>query len=382
MKRKYLTCFLVAMVTMLVGCSSSPANDKVLMGFNFDLTGPGAQYGEAELEGAKLALKLFNEKGGFDGKQVEFITFDSKSDPTEAYQVQTRLAEEGVFGIVGATISGTTIQAVRASGEQGVPTITPSATADLVTNDGSKGFDYGYRVCYSDSFQGVTMANFAVNDRGFTKIGIIADNSSEYAQGLVTVFKQQLATLNGTVVFEEYYTKGESDFSTLLTKVRSNSGVDALFVPGYYSEIGLLLKQAHELQIDVPILGVDGYDSSELVNLATADALNNVYYSNHYSTTVKSDTRDAFVEAFKKEYGKEPMGFHALSFDATNLMLDALVRANSTDPKAVNDAIKNTVDFKGVTGSITIDALHNAKKSTFVIELKDGVEANATIVNP
>ncbi|AMC93407.1 hypothetical protein AOC36_05260 [Erysipelothrix larvae] len=384
MKKKVFKLFQVMCVTlMLTACGSSNGSDgDVTIGFNFDLTGAGAQYGEAELDGAKLALKIFNENGGFNGKEVKFISLDSKSDQSEAYQAQTKLAEDGVFAIVGATISSTSAQAILASEEQKVPTVTPSATADKVTNDGTKGIPYGYRVCYADSFQGLTMANFAVNEKGFKKIGIIADNSSDYAKGLVSVFKAQLESLGGQVVVEEYYSTGETDFSTILTKIRGNTDIEALFIPGYYNEVGTLIKQARGLGVDYPILGVDGYDSAELINLATAEALNNVYYSNHYSNTVESKTRDNFVELFKAEYGKEPAGFQALAFDATNLVLEALVKAGKADPEAVNAAIESTKGFEGVTGTISIDSLHNAEKSTFVLELKDGVEVEATIVAP
>ncbi|NLW15956.1 MAG: ABC transporter substrate-binding protein [Erysipelothrix sp.] len=382
--KKFVKYSIMALVALsLTACSASGGkdSDKVLLGVNYDLTGGGAQYGQAELEGTKLAVKLYNEKGGFKGESVELLTLDGKSDPQESYRAQTKLAEDGVFAIIGATISGTSSQAIKASGEMEVPTVSPSATADLVTNDGKKAYPYGYRVCYSDSFQAITMANFTV-DKGFKKVGVIGDSSSEYAAGLSKEYIKVVEAAGVEVVVEEYYTEGDSDFSALLTKVKANADVEALFIPGYYSEVGPLLKQAHELGVNLPVLGVDGYDSSEFIDLASAPALNNVYYTNHYSTLIDSDVHTAFVEAFEKEYGKKPNGFAALAFDATNLVLEALERADSTDPKKVNDAIKNTVDFEAVTGVISIDDMHNAKKATYVVELKDGVEVNATIVNP
>lgn len=383
--KKYLRLMVMAFITLsLVACGGSAkgADGKLLLGVNFDLTGAGMQYGVAELEGVELAVKLFNEKGGFNGKEVEIVSRDGKSDPSESYLVQMALAEEGVFAIIGATISGTSAQAVKASGEAQVPTISPSATTDTVTNDGTVGYPFGYRVCYSDMFQAVTMANFTVETKGFKKVGIIADNTSEYAQGLSKIYKEYVEKLDGEVIFEEFYAQGESDFSSILTKVKNNQEVEALFIPGYYSEIGPLLRQAHQLDVNLPILGVDGYDSVDFVDLAGAEALNNVFYSNHYSKLINSEEHSAFVDAFVAEYGKEPIGFSALAFDAANLALDALVRAGEPDPIKVNDAIKNTKGFVAVTGTISINDLHNAEKSTYVIELKDGVEVNATIVEP
>lgn len=384
MSRYFKLIFMALVALSLTACdaSGSQTEGKLILGMNFDLTGAGQQYGVAELEGAQLAVKLYNEAGGFNGEAIEVIYYDGKSDPTESYQAQTRLAEEGAFAIVGATISGTSAQAVRASGEMKVATVSPSATADAVTNDGLMGYPYGYRVCYSDMFQAVTMANFTVNTKGFTKIGIIADNTSEYAQGLSSKYKETIQELGADIVFEEYYAAGESDFSSILTKVKGNSDVEALFIPGYYSEIGPLLRQARQLGVDLPVLGVDGYDSVDFAKLAGPEALNNVFYSNHYSTLIDSDEHTNFVDAYVKEYGKQPIGFAALAFDATNLVLDALHRAGEPDPIKVNEAIESTVDFVGVTGVISIDDLHNAKKSTYVVELKDGVEVSATIVEP
>lgn len=384
MKRflKYSMTALVALTLAACSASDKPKGDaKLVLGVNYDLTGVGAQYGEAELKGTKLAIKLYNDNGGFNGEKVELNVLDGKSDVQESYQAQTRLAEDGVFAIVGATISGTSAQAVRASGEQEVPTVSPSATADDVTNDGTTGFPYGYRVCYSDMFQAITMANFT-KDKGFTKVGIIGDSSSEYAQGLSKKYEETAEELGIEVLWTEKYSEGDSDFSALLTKVKADKDVEALFIPGYYSEIGPLLSQAHALGVDLPVLGVDGYESDEFIKLAGKDALNDVFYSNHYSTLIESETHTKFVEAFEQEFGEAPNGFAALAFDATNLVLDALERAGEPDPKKVNEAIQSTKDFEAVTGVISIDELHNAEKATYVVELKDGVEVDATIVEP
>lgn len=383
MKRFIKYSMMAVLALSLAACSTDKPSDgtKVVLGANFDLTGAGAQYGEAEKKGTELAVKLYNEAGGFKGENVELIIVDGKSDPQESYQAQTKLAEKGVFAIVGATISGTSEQAVRASGEVEVPTVSPSATSDLVTNDGTKGHPYGYRVCYSDMFQAVTMANFT-KDKGFTKVAVIADSSSEYAQGLSKKYIETVEDLGVAVVVTEYYTAGDSDFSAMLTKVKGNPNVEAVFIPGYYSEVGPLLAQAHDLGLNLPVLGVDGYESNEFIELAGAEALNNVFYSNHYSKLIDSEAHSKFVDAFEKEYGEKPNGFSALAYDATNLVLDALGRAGEADAKKVNEAIKNTKNFEAVTGVISINDLHNAEKATYVVELKDGVEVNATIVEP
>lgn len=376
--------FVLASVTACAsGNKDGGGNSELLIGFNFDLSGAGASYGQVESKGAKLAVKLFNENGGFNGQDVKIKEYDGQSNEEESYRVQTVLAtDEKVFGIVGATLSGTTVSAVKASSEHKVPTISPSATADTVTNDGKTGIPYGYRVCFADSFQGVTMANFATENLGLKNVAILADSSSDYAKGLTEYFTEQLHDNGGTIVDTKYYVRGETDFNTVLTSMRGLSNIEAIFIPGYYEEVGLIIRQARELGIDVPIIGVDGFESPELIKLAGAENLNNIYYSNHYSDSLDSPERTAFVEAYKKEYNEEPNAFAALSFDATNLMLDALVRAGSPDPQKVDEAIQATKDFKTVTGTVTIDELHNAVKSAVVINLENGVDASSTLVHP
>lgn len=386
--KKVVKVLIVGLVmTILAGCSSnannSGGNSELIIGFNFDLSGIGASYGQAESNGAKLALKLFNENGGFNGEEVAFKEYDGQSDEAESYRVQTKLAtDDKVFGIVGSTLSGTSVSAVKASSEHKVPTISPSATADNVTNDGKKGRPYGYRVCFSDSFQGVTMANFASQNLKFKNVAILADNSSDYAKGLTKFFTEQFDANGGSIIDTKYYVKGETDFNTVLTSMRGLTDLEAIFIPGYYEEVGLIIRQARELGIEVPILGVDGFESPELIELAGASNLNNVYYSNHYSESLDSPERNAFVDSYVKEYNEKPNGFAALAFDATNLMLDALVRAGEANPEKVNYAILATKDFKTVTGTVSIDDLHNAVKSAVVIKLEDGVDTSSTLVNP
>lgn len=378
-------------LAVLTGCSNggtgsgsnSGGNSNLIIGFNFDLSGGGASYGKVESNGAKLALKLFNEAGGFRGEEVKYKEYDGQSSEPESYRVQTVLAtDDKVFGIVGATLSSTSVSAVKASGEHKVPTISPSATADDVTNDGKKGRPYGYRICFSDSFQGVTMANFTANNLKLKNVAILADSSSDYAKGLTKFFTKQFKDNGGNIIDTKYYVEGETDFNTVLTSIRSLENLEAIFIPGYYQEVGLIVRQARELGIMVPIVGVDGFESPELIKLAGAENLNNVYYSNHYSDSLDSPERNAFVEAYKNEYNEAPNGFAALAFDATNLMLDALVRADDVSAEKVNEAIKSTKDFKVVTGSVSIDDLHNAVKSAVVIKLENGVDTSSTLVNP
>lgn len=375
---KFLSVLIVAM--LVVGCGpTGSSDDKVVLGVNFDLSGAGGMYGQQELEGVKLAVKQFNEKGGYNGKEVEILHQDNTTNPQEAARLQTVLAESGVFAIIGATTSGTSTTAIQASKELEVPTVSPSATSDLVTNDGSKGYAYGYRVSFSDSSQGSVIANFAEESK-FNNIYIFSDNSSDYGKGLSSTFK---SSFDGTIVGEDFFKEGDEDFNVFWNKIKGMSNVDAVFIPGYATELALIIKQARDNGVNLPILGADGLsDLDGIVATAGPSAVSNIFFSNHYSAMIEDEYNKAFVEAFEKEYGKKPETFSALAYDATNLVLDALVRADSTDPKLVNEQIAKTIDFKGVTGVISIDELHNAYKSIYIIELSNGVEVKATEVKP
>jgi len=262
---------------------------------------------------------------------------------------------------------------IQCAGQYGVPVLSGSATAEDVTFDENGLKEYAFRICFRDSFQGTAMANFAMNNLSAKKAVIYMDNSSDYAKGLAASFK---ATFTGEIVAEEAYMAGNTDFNAVLTSVKSKDH-DVIFIPGYYEEAGLIIKQAREMGIDAPILGADGFDSPDLLNLAGADALNNVFFSNHYSSLDKDPAVLAFISAFKALHGDEPSAFNALGYDMGYFIADAIKRAGSDDPEAVKNAMAATKNFAGVTGTFSIDAEHNAIKTVVVIGLENGVQATS-----
>jgi branched-chain amino acid transport system substrate-binding protein len=221
------------------------------------------------------------------------------------------------------------------------------------------------------------MAKFASENLKSTKAMIIADNSNDYGTALA---KEFTSNFKGTVVGQESYTDAEKDFSAIITNIK-NKDFDVLFIPGYYGQAGLIIKQAREAGITVPIIGGDGFDSPELVNLAGATNLTNVYFSAHYSSLSEDAKVQEFMKKFKAKYSKDPNAFHALAYDSIYLLADAIERAGEADAAKVAEALSTTTDFTGVTGKVSIDEFHNAVKTATVIELKDGKEASATIVN-
>jgi branched-chain amino acid transport system substrate-binding protein len=352
----------------------------VKIGVNFELTGDVATYGNDSANGIKMAIDEVNEAGGvLDGKKIELITKDNKSDPSEATSIAESLLGGGDVSVsLGPATSGN-FRAVIPIGESyGIPVISPSATADddiTVDKDGNVR-EFVFRTCFTDSFQGRVMSNFATEELSAKKAVIFGDTSSDYAKGLAANFKQNFTESGGEIVAEEGYVSKDKDFNSVLTRLKGME-FDVLFVPGYYQEAGLIIKQARELGITQPILGADGFDSPELANLAGAQNVNDVYFSNHYSSLDESPEVQDFIAKYKEMNGSDPNAFNAMGYDLGKYIASAIDRAGSADSKDIAKALAETKDFSGVTGTFSVDADHNVVKTAVVIELENGVQVSA-----
>ncbi|NLU36405.1 MAG: ABC transporter substrate-binding protein [Clostridiales bacterium] len=367
-----LTSVLVVL-SLIVGCSKSADNsDTIKLGVNYELSGNVATYGRSSVEGIELAVKEINEAGGIDGKKIELVKYDNKSDVAEATTLTTKLiTQDKVLAVMGPATSGAFKGTIPVAMQNKVPVVSGSATADDVTVDESGVKEYAFRICFNDSYQGTGMANYALNNLNKSKAVVIMDSSSDYGKGLAENFTKTFEAGGGTIVAQEAYVAGDTDFNSIITKIKGED-FDVIFIPGYYEEAGLIIKQAREQGIDVPILGADGFDSPELVNLAGADALNDVYFSNHYSSLDQDPVVQDFIKSFESEYGKQPDAFNALGYDLARFVVEGVKRAEKLDGESVKNALEAIEDFNGVTGNFSVDENHNPVKALIVIELKDG----------
>lgn len=375
MKRLVSLVMVVMLVaTLLAGCGAGDSN-VIKVGINYELSGDVATYGQSSVEGIKLAVEQINTAGGINGKQIQLVEYDNKSDSAEATTIATKLmTSDKVVAVLGPATSGNFKAEIPVAIKHKVPVISGSATAEDVTVDANGVKEYAFRICFNDSYQGTAMANYALKNLSKSKAVIIMDSSSDYGKGLAKNFADTFKAAGATIVAEEAYVKGDTDFSAILTKIKGLD-FDVIFIPGYYNEAGLIIKQARALGIDVPVLGCDGFDSPTLLDLAGADALNNVYFSNHYSSLDQDPTVVKFIEAFKAKYNKEPNAFHALGYDAAMFLADAIKRSEKVTGEAIKNALEATDNFNGVTGSFSIDENHNTVKAIVVIELKNGEQA-------
>jgi branched-chain amino acid transport system substrate-binding protein len=247
-----------------------------------------------------------------------------------------------------------------------VPMVTPSSTNPEVTKKG----DYIFRVCFIDPFQGSVMAKFASQSLKVKRVAILKDVKNDYSMGLAKFFTDTFKKMGGDIVVEQSYSANDIDFKSQLTAIKGNNP-EAIFVPGYYTEVGLIARQARELGIKVPLMGGDGWDSEKLREIG-GPALEGSYFSNHYSPDDKSERVQKFIADFKVVFNRIPDGLAAMGYDAAVVLFDAMKRAKSLSNTDVRDALASTVKFPGVTGIITIDAERNAVKSAVVIEIKGG----------
>lgn len=364
--------------------TTSSVGDTIKIGANLELSGNVASYGSSIGLGADLAVKEINDAGGIDGKKIELIKVDNKSENAEATAAALKLAtQDKVVAMMSPATSGNTIATVEIANQNKIPLIGAAATAPGVTvkEDGSLN-EYAFRTCFIDPFQGIVAANFATNELDAKNVAIFADNASDYAKGLAKSFKETIAKNGGNVIKEEAYVAKDADFRTQLTSIKATNP-DFIFIPGYYEEVGLIVKQARELGITVPLMGADGWDSPTLVELAGADALNNTFITNHYSAEDPDQKIQDFVKAFKAANNdKAPDAFNALGYDTVYYIVDAIKRAGSTDGEAIKNALAETENLSLVTGTFTVDENHNPIKTATVLEFKDGKQVFNSKVNP
>jgi branched-chain amino acid transport system substrate-binding protein len=370
---------IVLALLMLVSCSPKAANSdsEIVIGEYGSLTGKDATFGVSTQNGVAMAVDALNKSGGVLGKQVKVLVEDDQGLPEQALTVVTKLiTRDHVVAVLGEVASGNTLAAAPFAQKSGIPMISPSSTNIAVTQVG----DYITRVCYIDPFQGLVMAKFATNTLKLKNVAILRDLKSPYSVGLADAFIENFKKMGGSIATDQSYSGGDPDFGAQLTSIKSKNP-DGVFVPGYYTEVGLIALQSRKLGLNVPLLGGDGWDSPSLMGIGR-DALNGSYFSNHYAADDPNPVIQKFVSEYKARFDQTPDGLAALGFDAANVLFEAIRRSNTTDGPKLRDAIAATKDYPGVTGKITINKERNTDKPAVVIEIKDGKFRYRELINP
>jgi len=375
------TAALVLLVAALAAAAcvpeKGPAAHGIPVGFFGALTGPQATFALAGRNGARLAVDEINRSGGVLGVRLDLRVEDDHNEPAEAASVVSKLiTRDHVVALIGENASSRSLAAAPIAQSYKIPMISPSSTNVEVTKKG----DYIFRVSFTDESQGRALAAFARRRLEAATAAILIDSRSDYSVGLADAFARDFAAAGGRVVAQPRYTEGDTDFSAQLTALLPLKP-DILFLPGYYTDAGLIARQARSLGLAATILGADGFDSPKLTEIG-GDAIEGAYFSNHYSPEDPNPAVKAFVAAYEKAYGTPPDSIAATSYDAARLVADAIKRAGSTEGKRVRDALASTADFPGVTGTISFDADRNPVKATIIVQVRGGKFRYVTSVAP
>jgi branched-chain amino acid transport system substrate-binding protein len=369
-------------LVLVAGCSKRDS-ETILIGHIASLTGSEATFGDSTDKGIRLALEERNKAGGVKGKKLALKTLDDQGKPEEAQVAATRLVvKDKVTVLLGEVASSRSLAMAPVAEDHKVPMISTASTNPKVTLD-SQGNTrkYVFRVCFIDPFQGTVMAKFARENMKVAKVAVLRDVGNAYSVGLADFFEETFKKLGGEIVSDQSFKSGDQDFKAQLTKIRE-ANPEAIYVPAYYTDVGLIARQVRELGMKQPMGGGDGWDSEKLYEIAQG-ALDGSFFSNHYTFESPEPQVQEFVSKFKAAYkGQVPDALAALGYDAALVAFDAMDRAKDLSGPAIAETIAATKDFHAVTGVITLDAQHNAVKSAVVIAIQNNAPKYAATISP
>ena len=361
---------MLAGAAMMVSCGGNQTQEEsstIKVGGMGPLTGSAAMYGTTIEKGAKLAFEEINANGGVLGKKFEYISLDEKADPIEAVNAYNKLTDEGVVAILGSVTSKPTLAVAELAAQDGIPMITPTGTQINITDAGPNIF----RVCFTDPYQGSTLAKFSKDKLGAKTAAIMVNTSSDYSDGIANAFIKQAEKEGIKVVAKEGYSDGDKDFKAQLTKINSENP-DILVVPEYYELSALIATQAREIGMKSTFVGPDGWDGIiGALDSSSYSVVDNSYFTNHYSTEDNNEKVQSFLKKYREKYNEEPTAFSALAYDTVYVLKNAIDKAGTTDKAELTKAIKSS-DMDGVTGHLTFDENNNPIKAVTIIKVQDG----------
>jgi branched-chain amino acid transport system substrate-binding protein len=378
---RFLRTAAATVLVLALGCSKK-SSDTILVGHVASLTGSEATFGQSTDNGIKLALEEINKAGGVKGKKLVLKTLDDQGKPEEAQVAATRLIiNDKVTVLIGEVASSRSLAMAPVAEKNKVPMISTASTNPKVTLDQQGNtLKYVFRVCFIDPFQGTVMAKFARENMKISKVAVLRDVGNAYSVGLADFFEDTFKKMGGEIVTDQSFKAGDQDFKAQLTKIRETNP-EAIYVPAYYTDVGLISRQVRELGMKVPLMGGDGWDSDQLYKIS-AGALDGSFFSNHYTTESPDQRVVDFISKYKAAYGSVPDALAALGYDAALVAADAMTRAKDVNGPDIAEALAATKEFKAVTGNISLNEQHNAVKSAVVIAIQNNAGKYAATVSP
>lgn len=375
MKRSKVLAVILAAVLVfaMTACSNgdsnatpTPGGDKgaIIIGGIGPLTGSAASYGNSVKQGAEIAIEEINAAGGVLGYELKLLFEDDEAGEEKAISAYNKLMDDGMQILMGTVTSDACIAVTELSKEDGILQLTPSGSAKECTQ-----YDNCFRICFTDPMQGVSMADYMI-EQGKTKVAIIYQNDSSYSTGIYEAFKDEFIAKGGEVVAEESFVEGTVDFKAQLTKIKT-SGADSIFLPFYYSEVAYIADQAKTVGVELPYYGCDGWDGIiEHMKGETAN-IEGATYLTPFVASSESDAAKSFVEKYETAYNATPDQFAADGYDAIYVIKAAIEKAGSVDNDAIIKAMTE-IEVEGLTGTMTFTADGEPNKSVRFARIEDG----------
>ncbi len=368
----YFLCFL-----FLIFSCQPKSDNEILIGEFGSLTGGTATFGQSTHKGILMATEEVNGSGGLLGKKIRIVTEDDRSLAEEAKTAVLKLIKfKKVVALLGEVASSRSLAAAPEAQKNGIPMISPASTNPQVTQVG----DYIFRACFIDTFQGEAMARFAFKNLGLRKVAVLKDIKNDYSVGLADFFVKTFKELEGEITSIESYSEGDIEFRAQLTSIIARNP-EGIFIPGYYTEVGLIARQARELGFQGSLFGGDGWDSAKTIEIG-GPAVDNSYFSTHYASDDPNPVVQNFIAKFSQKYGAPPDAMAVLGYDSAQILFDAIRRADSTEGAKIRDALAQTNNFNGVSGSISINKNRDAEKRLVVLKIEKGKVRFAEAVEP
>lgn len=384
--KKFISVMLVAAmaVTALTGCGSNSGSsskkdaDKYYIGGIGPTTGATAIYGTAVKNGAQIAVDEINAAGGINGKQIEYRFEDDQNDAEKAVNAYNTLKDWGMQMLVGTTTTAPCIAVAGKTASDNVFQITPSASSPDVLSSGNGNV---FQVCFTDPNQGVASAQYIAENKFATKIGIIYDSSDVYSSGIEEKFEAEAKTQGLNIVSKAAFTAdSKTDFGTQLQKAK-DAGADLLFLPIYYQEASIILKQADTMGYKPKFFGVDGMDGILTVENFDTKLAEDVMLLTPFAADAKDKTVQNFVKTYKEKYKDTPNQFAADSYDAVYALKAAIEESKATTDMSASDmcdALKGAmtkIKMQGLTGGkdgLTWNESGEVTKSPKAVIIKNG----------
>ncbi|MBI1979885.1 MAG: ABC transporter substrate-binding protein [Elusimicrobia bacterium] len=347
------------------GCAKKE-QQEIKIGAVLSITGSGAPYGEDAQRGIELAVNQINNKGGIKGEEVKLIVEDDQTDPkTSTLAVNKLISQDRVQVIIGAVTSSSMLADAPIAEKAKVVLLSPGASNPKITEAG----DFIFRDWISDALEGKAMADYLYQREKVRKVAILYINN-DYGTGLKEVFTERFKALGGDAILAESYNQDDTDFRSQLTKIK-NARPERIYLPGYYKEMALTLKQAKEMGIKIPFRSVVTFEEPDLLKLAGKEAEGVIYSSPFYDPSSEDEHIRNFVTGFKNKYQREPGIFAAHGYDAVFLIADAIERRGYKG-ESIRDGLYEIRDFRGVSGRMSFDKNGDVTKPVAIKEIRNG----------